>query len=201
MSPTPTLPPNHHADHPGFSGLAGVLGAITCLVRRKPDADLAIELTGAGPGDDVVDIGCGPGSAVRRVADRGVASVIGVDPAPVMLRAARLLGKNRYVLGSAEDLPLPDDSATVVWSLAAVHHWQDIDGGLAQVHRVLRPGGRFLVVERHAEPGATGVASHGWIPDQAGLFAEACKAAGFTTATPAQHDRKGRHRLTVLALA
>ncbi|HEX6417129.1 MAG TPA: hypothetical protein VFZ77_01485 [Acidimicrobiales bacterium] len=57
-------PPNSHADHPGF------------------DADLAISLTGTGPGDDVVDIGCGPGVAVRRAAARGGASVTGVDPRP-----------------------------------------------------------------------------------------------------------------------
>jgi ubiquinone/menaquinone biosynthesis C-methylase UbiE len=202
MSTTPALPPNHHAHMPGFSGLLGVYGAIACLVARKPDADLAIELTRADAGDDVVDVGCGPGSAVRRVSKRGVASVVGVDPAPMMLRAARLLGRGdkRYVRGSAEDLPLPDDSASVVWTLASVHHWRDIDAGLAEILRVLRPGGRFLAVERRVEVGATGLASHGWIDEQAEAFAAACTSAGFNEAQVGRHELAGgRLRLTVLA--
>ncbi len=59
------------------------------MVNRKPDADLAIELTGAGPGDDVVDVGCGPGSAARRVARRGAASVVGIDPAAELFDGPR----------------------------------------------------------------------------------------------------------------
>jgi ubiquinone/menaquinone biosynthesis C-methylase UbiE len=203
MSTTPALPPNHHAHMPGFTGLLGVYGAVACLVGRKPDADLAIALTAAGPGDDVVDIGCGPGSAVRRVAKRDVASVTGIDPAPMMLRAARLFGggrTKRYVLGTAEDLPLGDDDASVVWTLASVHHWRDVDAGLAEIVRILRPGGRFLAVERRVEPGATGLASHGWIDEQAEAFATACTSAGFAEAEVGHHEiAGGRQRLTVLA--
>ncbi len=137
-----TATPNHHADHPGFSGVGGLFAALCFTVGRGAQADLAIELAGVGPDDDVVDVGCGPGVAVRRAA--GVArSVVGVDPAPVMLRVARALGgpSRRYLQGAAEALPLPDDSATVVWSLATVHHWQDLDAGLREARRVLRPRG------------------------------------------------------------
>jgi hypothetical protein len=64
-----TMPtPNHHAHYPGFAGVGGLLAALTFTVGRTADADLAIRLTGAGPGDDVVDVGCGPGVAVRRAA-------------------------------------------------------------------------------------------------------------------------------------
>jgi ubiquinone/menaquinone biosynthesis C-methylase UbiE len=48
-----------------------------------------------------------------------------------------------------------------------VHHWHDLDAGLAEVRRVLRPSGRFLAIERQVEPGATGLASHGWTAEQA----------------------------------
>ena len=80
--------PNHHADYPGFAGVGGLLAALTFTVGRAADADLAIRLTGTGPGDHVVDVGCGPGVAVRRAA-ASAASVVGIDPAPVMLRVAR----------------------------------------------------------------------------------------------------------------
>ncbi len=181
------LPPNHHADHAGFAGLTGLVAALGFARGRTADAELAARLTGIGPDDVVVDVGCGPGTAVRRAAAAGVASVVGVDPAPVMLRTARVLtwprggrrGRLRYVQGSAEALPLPDASATIVWSLATVHHWHDIAAGLAEDRRVLRPPARFLVLERPVAPGASGHASHGWTDDQAERFAERCGAFGF----------------------
>jgi ubiquinone/menaquinone biosynthesis C-methylase UbiE len=171
--------PNHHRDHPGFAGLSGLVAAVTFSVGRDDDAELAIALTSTTAGDRVVDIGCGPGVAARRAARLG-ATVTGVDPAPVMLRVARLLprrGKVRFVTGTAEDL-------------ATVHHWADIDSGLREVLRVLGPGGRFLALERLTHAGAAGVASHGWTPDQAETFAARCLELGFADAsvdTPAAH--------------
>ena len=202
------LPPNHHADHPGFAGASGAVAALAFAVGRGADADLAISLTAVGPEDDVVDIGCGSGAAVRRAARRGASSVVGVDPATVMLRVARLLGRSsrrngsavRYVDAAAEALPLADGSASVVWALATVHHWRDLDAAVGEVRRVLRPAGRFLAVERHSEPGSTGLASHGWTDDQAHGFADLCRAAGFSAEVG--HHRAGRRRVvSVLAHA
>jgi ubiquinone/menaquinone biosynthesis C-methylase UbiE len=109
---------------------------------RKGDAQLAVRLSGMGSGDRVVDIVCGPGVAVRYAARLG-ATVTGVDPAPVMLRVARLLtrraAKVPYVEGTAEAIPLPDGSASIVWSIATVHHWSDLDAGLREVRRVTEP--------------------------------------------------------------
>ena len=140
---------------------------------RKGDARLAARLSGMGSGDTVVDVGCGPGVAVRYAARLG-AMVTGVDPAPVMLRVARLLTRRpamvRYIEGAAEAIPLPDDSASVVWSIATVHHWSDIDAGLREVRRLLLSGGRLVAMERRAQPGARGHASHGWTDEQASAF-------------------------------
>ena len=110
-----------------------------------------------------------------------------------MLRVGRLLSAPgiTWALGSAEALPLPDGSATVVWSLATVHHWHDVDAGLAEVCRVLEPGGRFLVAERRSRPGARGIASHGWTESQAETFADACRAAGLSDVT-VETSRPGR---------
>ena len=69
-------------------------------------------------------------------------------------------------------------SATVVWSVATVHHWADVDAGLVEVRRVLSRGGRFFAIERRVRLGATGLASHGWTDQQAVLFADCCRTAG-----------------------
>jgi ubiquinone/menaquinone biosynthesis C-methylase UbiE len=177
--------PNHHADYPGFRGLPGLLAALVFTVGRGPVARLAADRTEVGAGDHVVDVGSGPGTAVREARRRG-ATATAVDPAAVMLRVGRLLSPAAgitWARGSAEALPVPDGGATVVWSLATVHHWRDLDRGLAEVHRVLRPGGRFLVTERRVPPGARGHGSHGWIDDQAEAFAAACRTVGLADVT------------------
>jgi ubiquinone/menaquinone biosynthesis C-methylase UbiE len=155
-------------------------------------------------GDAVVDLGCGPGNAARVAVKRG-ATAIGVDPARVMRRVATALSlgrpRVRYVDGRAEAIPLDDASATVVWSIATVHHWQDIDAGLAETRRVLRPGGRFLAGERRSEPDAQGLHSHGWTPEQAEAFADACRTHGFLDVRVEEHQMDRHDVLAVLAIA
>jgi len=173
--------PNHHADHAGFHGIGGTLAAMAFLLGRSEDARVACELTRPGCGDHVVDVGCGPGVAVRHALGTG-ARATGVDPALAMLRVARLTSLRTgavWVEGDAEALPVADGEATVVWSIATVHHWRRLHLGLAEVHRVLAPGGRFLAIERRRRPGSTGHASHGWTDAQADVFAAACADAGF----------------------
>jgi ubiquinone/menaquinone biosynthesis C-methylase UbiE len=197
-----TARPNHHAHHPGFAGPAGVVAGLGMLVGRDADARLVADLAGVGPGDHVVDVGCGPGVAVREAIRRG-ARATGVDPAPVMLRLARRQrgnGDAAWLDGSAEAVPVADGEATVVWSIASVHHWADIDAGLAEVRRVLAPGGRFLAVERTVRPGATGHGSHGWNEDQVEAFAAACTAAGFIEVVAERHPGKRHDNLVIRAV-
>jgi ubiquinone/menaquinone biosynthesis C-methylase UbiE len=122
-----------------------------------------------------------------------------------MLRLAQLLTRRsahtvRYVEGSAEALPLPDSSVSVVWSIASVHHWADLDAGLREARRVLKPGGRLVAIERLSRPRATGLASHGWTPEQATAFADRCHARGFTDARVDQHGGR-RAKVSVKATA
>jgi ubiquinone/menaquinone biosynthesis C-methylase UbiE len=177
---TTTHTPNHHAHFHGFAGLPGLLLGLALSVGRGRDAQLALRLAEVGPADRVVDVGCGTGTAARAAARRG-AGVTGVDPADVMLRLARRFTRGRrvrYLDGSAEALPVPDRSATVLWSIATVHHWKDLAQGLGETRRVLEPGGRFVAIERRTEPGATGHRSHGWTDEQAAAFVDVCRTAG-----------------------
>jgi SAM-dependent methyltransferase len=191
---------NHHADHAGFAGPLGLVTAVAMLVTGRGNARLAVDLASVTDADRVVDIGCGPGNAVRAAAGRG-ARAVGVDPAPMMLRLARATtrdhGKISWSQGSAEALPVADGWATVVWSVKTVHHWKDVTAGLAELRRVLAPSGRLLVIERRVEPGATGFASHGWTEPQTESFAAQCRAAGFDAVGVDQH-RAGRRAAWVV---
>ena len=125
-SPQPPRPPPRASP-----GSAASSPRSSMTLGREGDARLAAELTDLAPGDRLLDLGCGPGAAVRFAARRGV-RVTGVDPAPVMLDVARRLtrrGDVTYLQGAAEAIPLPDAAATVVWALATVHHWPSLEPG------------------------------------------------------------------------
>ncbi len=201
---TVTSEPNHHRHPPGFAGASGAVAALSMAAGRGRDARLAARLTAVGPGDDVIAVGCGPGAAARHARSLG-ATVTAVDPAAVMLRTARLLtvGRRgiRYVIGTAEQLPVDGGSAAVLWSIATVHHWADIDRGLAEARRALRTGGRLLASERQAAPEARGLASHGWTEAQAHAFADRARTHGFLDIRVDEHAVGRRRTRSVLAVA
>jgi ubiquinone/menaquinone biosynthesis C-methylase UbiE len=188
------LVPNHHAHYGGFAGISGLVAALSMVRGRDGDARSAAQLSALVPDDVLLDIGCGPGGSVRHAARVG-ATVTGVDPAPVMLRTARVLTRPRrnvrFVKGVAESLPVADGAATVVWAIATVHHWPDLDTALDEVRRALAPGGRFVAIERQTISGAHGLASHGWTDEQAAAFADLCREHGFDNPR-VDHNTSGR---------
>src|SRR5215813_3969951 len=161
-----------------------LLTALAMRAGRGPVARAIISEARLTAADRAVDVGCGPGTAVREAARHGV-SVTGIDPSPVALRFARVLtragadARITWMLASAERLPLPDGSATVLWSISSMHHWDDQATGLAEVRRVLAPGGRVLLAERLIRPGARGHAAHGFTRVQAEDLAKALASTGF----------------------
>ena len=194
--------PNHHAEYPAFKGPSGLFAGLSMLAGRGTATRLAIELASVTDGDRVVDIGCGPGAAARAAARRG-ARVIGVDPAPVMLALARRATRRTipvtWKLGNAESLPIADAAATVVWAIATVHHWRDLELGLAEVRRVLAPLGRLVVLERRVADGTAGHASHGWTDSRADAFGAICRTAGFADVEVANRQTGKSSLLAVTA--
>ena len=101
-----------------------------------------LEWLAAQPGEHILDLGCGDGQLTQRIAATG-AIVTGIDASAEMVAAARARGV-KADQGSAESLPYPDHAFDAVFSNAALHWVRGQDEMLAQVHRVLRPGGRFV---------------------------------------------------------
>src|SRR3974377_2171391 len=140
------------------SSFAEMATAISMTGGRGHAARVIADMVPLSPNDHVVDVGCGPGTAIREANRRG-ARATGIDPSGYMLRLARAITSMRrgtsveFLEGSAEALPLPDRSATVLWALSSVHHWVDRGAGLAEAHRVLVPGGWILLAERAVAPG------------------------------------------------
>jgi SAM-dependent methyltransferase len=199
--PSPHGDGHAHHQHP-HSKLRSAVFAVSMVFGRGKAATCVADLARLTPADHVVDIGCGPGTAVR-VASRRCEWSTGVDPDPTMLRFGRwlasLLRRTNVSLveAGAEAIPLPDASATVVWSLSAVHHWSDRAAGLAEAERVLVPGGRVFLVERLSPPGARGHARYGMTESQLDALERDATRAGFLAVRREMHVA-GRDTLAVV---
>jgi SAM-dependent methyltransferase len=113
----------------------------------------------------VLDVGCGEGQVSRLAsAVRGVGRVVGVDPTAAQLRVAKARGANvAYGRATASALPFPTASFDAVIACLVFEHIDDVDAAIAEVGRVLAPGGRFLFFLNHPllqTPGS------GWIDDR-----------------------------------
>lgn len=109
----------------------------------------ALLRAGLKPGMRVVDVGMGTGlvaSEILRITGEPE-RLVGVDPSPGMMAQARLPASVRCLEGWAEKLPLPDASADFVVMGYALRHIADLAAAFTEFHRVLKPGGRLLVLE------------------------------------------------------
>lgn len=106
-----------------------------------------------GEGQQLLEVGCGIGVDSMQLAKRGF-QVTAVDLTENALAVARQFAGHRGVtinfqLGNAEGLDFPDESFDVVYSFGVLHHTPDIERSVAEVHRVLRPGGTAQVMLYH----------------------------------------------------
>jgi len=125
------------------SSFAGVADVYERSRPGYPD-DAVRWLAGAGP-CDVVDLGAGTGKLTRSLVALGH-RVTAVEPLEEMLAQLRAsVPKARSLRGGAEAIPLPDASTDVV-ACAQAFHWFDHEPALAEIARVLRPGGRIALV-------------------------------------------------------
>jgi SAM-dependent methyltransferase len=142
--------------------------------RLEPAADALVDAVAPGPGDRVLDVAAGSGNVAVRAAGRG-AQVTACDLAPRMVR----LGRERtgpavgWIEADVEDLPLPDASMDVALSAFGLIFAPRPEVVLAQLRRVLVPGGRLAL---------TAWTTDGCIAERAGIVRE------FVPADPAAPD-------------
>jgi len=106
----------------------------------------------------VLDLGAGTGKLTTRLVERGL-DVVAVDPIPEMLELlSGSLPDTPALLGTAEDIPLPDDSVDAVL-VAQAWHWFDPARAVEEIARVLRPGGRLGLVWNNRDERS------GWVKD------------------------------------
>jgi ubiquinone/menaquinone biosynthesis C-methylase UbiE len=148
------------------------------LFNRNPKSNLAaVDRLSLRPGDRFLDLGCGLGAALEHAAATG-AETSGIDPSPAMVeRASGRVSRAEVAEGSAESIPFEDDRFTAALAVSTYHHWADPEAGLAEVRRVLAPGGRLLIVERKLKRSA----GHGIDVEGAQRLGEALLRQGYSS--------------------
>lgn len=104
-------------------------------------------------GKRVLDVGCGNGYILSRYALAG-AHVSGVDITPTGVRLSRSRFAQMGLEGdireaNAEQLPFQDESFDCVCSMGVLHHTPDMSSAIREIHRVLKPGGRLIIMLYH----------------------------------------------------
>lgn len=144
---------------------------------------------GIRPGDQTLDLGCGSGWATRLLAAAAPgAGAVGVDASPKMIARAEadhdLTSRARYETGTFEALDFPDGKFQRAFSMEALYYAVDLEAALAELFRVLKPGGTAdVVIDRFRESPHTeswdttvGIAMH-WLGEDE--WKEAFERAGF----------------------
>ncbi len=172
-----------------FSGLGGVHTEMIRMAELRP-------------GQRVLDIGCGTGNLLLALGrEHPDVDLVGLDPDHrVLVRAGRKANRAGVAAswrqGFAEELPYPDGSVDRVFSSLMLHHLHEKDALLAEVRRVLRPDGLFVLADIDGHEALDGhgllrrrMARNPLIKDNAGMVHRVA-AAGFAVESAVEYRRR-----------
>lgn len=139
-----------------FGNPRGFVGAICCVIMNAINRAMyknTVALVDVSPDDKVLDIGFGNGYLLQCLYDKCKCDMYGIDISEDMVAAATSRnarasrdGKLHLQWGDCCDLPFDENSFAAVTSINTVYFWNNTEDGLAEIHRVLKPGATFYNV-------------------------------------------------------
>lgn len=146
-----------------FRKPSGILGRLLGRLMDRSNHRLnhmALGMLEVTPTDRVLEIGFGNGKVLANIAQQASAGVaVGLDISEAMVEQAtgrfrRLIRQGRMEIrqGSIDAMPLPDASVDRLFTVNTIYFWPDPTQALAEIYRVLKPGGRAVIAfrSRHA---------------------------------------------------
>jgi len=137
------------------SGWFGEIVARVMAFETEPVNRIAVEKLAVQAGEAVLEIGCGQGRTLARIGSEPDTVLAGIDPSGVMLRLARKrlrrwidAGRTDVSLASSAKIPHADEHFDAALAVHVLYFWRDPLADLTEIRRVLRVGGRLLLVYR-----------------------------------------------------
>ncbi len=141
-----------HEHDRGLKGMLRYLGHARSMWSSEIN-EAVVARVAPTTGERVDDIGAGAGAGTV-VAARLGANVVAVEPTGYMRRVLglrrlgqRARGRIEVVDGAAESTGLSDGSVDAAWAVNSMHHWTNVDAAIAELSRILRPGGRLVLAD------------------------------------------------------
>lgn len=139
-----------------FGNPRGFVGAVCCVIMNVINRAMyknTVALVDVSPDDKVLDIGFGNGCLLQLLYNKCKCDMYGIDISEDMVTAATSRnarasrdGKLHLQWGDCCDLPFDENSFAAVTSINTVYFWNNTEDGLAEIHRVLKPGATFYNV-------------------------------------------------------
>jgi demethylmenaquinone methyltransferase/2-methoxy-6-polyprenyl-1,4-benzoquinol methylase/phosphoethanolamine N-methyltransferase len=177
------------------------------LFARKPTEvhKQVVKAAAPQPGERALDVGCGRGTMAIILAKKVLPAgeVVGIDASTEMIDVASRKGKRRgstarFEAAAIESLPFDDAAFDLATSTFMLHHLPDDvqAGGLAEVRRVLKPGGRFVIADFSSDSGSflghlLSVLGHAHGKSSFPALEARLRAAGFANVEQVPSKRKG----------
>lgn len=152
-------------------GVLGWLVGWAMALKNGRRSRYALSLLDPSPGDRILEVGFGPGVDLKRLAQavgpKGFVGGVDVSAGMVRMAARRnraFVREGRVILqqAGATDLPYTDGSFGGAYSVNSAQFWPDLPRGLAEIARVLRPGGRAVVAVQPMQRGASDEDAEKW---------------------------------------
>ncbi|MYL63492.1 methyltransferase domain-containing protein [Bacillus hwajinpoensis] len=134
----------------------GVLGRYIgekMIRQHKPETHWTIELLNLQENEEILEIGCGAGYAMKLLSNQPfVHKVMGLDLSKTLLHSSSIRnfmairkGRAQVVLGNVHKLPFKDKQFSKVFSIHSVYFWGNLPEAMAEIYRVLKPNGSVSI--------------------------------------------------------
>ncbi len=152
---------NHQYQQP--KGLLGWYIGEKMIHQHKPETNWTIELLNLQEDEDILEIGCGAGYAMKLLLNQpSVHKVIGLDLSKTLLHSSSIrnqmaIRKERaqVVLGNVHKLPFKDKQFSKVFSIHSAYFWENLPEAMAEIYRVLKPNGTVSITLCDGKRGET----------------------------------------------
>lgn len=134
-------------------GIVGTYIGEKMVRQHKIETIWSLELMNIRQGDRILELGCGPGYAIKLIFEKNLAEeIIGLDISSTMIKSARIRNKKsineqrvKLVQANFNKLPFHNENFNTVFSIQTIYFWNDIAATLSEIFRVLKPKGVVIL--------------------------------------------------------